>query len=80
MKQVNIHEAKTNLSALIREAVEGEPFIIAKSGRPLVVVQAIEDLDGSLDRIGFMPELVIPDGFDDVASDELLALFYGETQ
>jgi prevent-host-death family protein len=36
MQTVNIHEAKTNLSRLIDKAVKGEPFIIAKAGKPLV--------------------------------------------
>jgi len=31
METVNIHEAKTHLSRLI---AKGEPFIIAKSGKP----------------------------------------------
>ena len=38
MVQVNIHEAKTHLAALVEKASEGEPFIIAKAGRPLVIV------------------------------------------
>ena len=38
MKTVNIHEAKTHLSKLIEMAVQGEPFIIAKAGKPLVKV------------------------------------------
>ena len=42
MKTVNIHEAKTHLSRLIEAAVNGEPFIIAKAGKPLVKVVAIE--------------------------------------
>jgi len=29
MKTVNIHEAKTHLSRLVDQAVEGEPFVIA---------------------------------------------------
>ena len=34
--QVNIHEAKTHLSALIRRALSGEEVIIAKDGQPVV--------------------------------------------
>ena len=34
MRTVNIHEAKTHLSRLLEEAVKGEPFIIAKAGKP----------------------------------------------
>ena len=41
-KVINIHEAKTHLSRLIEEVLEsGEPFIIAKAGRPCVQVAAV---------------------------------------
>ena len=38
MRTINIHEAKTHLSRLVEEAVQGEPFIIAKAGKPKVQV------------------------------------------
>lgn len=36
MHTVNMHEAKTRLSALVKEALNGEEVVIAKSGKPLV--------------------------------------------
>ena len=36
MKTVNIHAAKTALSALIADALSGEDVVIAKNGKPLV--------------------------------------------
>ena len=42
MRSVNIHEAKTHLSRLVEQAAAGEPFIIAKSGKPIVKVTAID--------------------------------------
>lgn len=36
MKIVNVYEAKTHLSRLLQEALEGEEIVIARSGRPLV--------------------------------------------
>ncbi len=38
MRTVNIHEAKTHLSRLVREAAQGKPFVIARAGKPLVKV------------------------------------------
>lgn len=35
MQQVNIYEAKTNLSTLLEKVSQGDTFIIAKSGKPL---------------------------------------------
>ena len=42
MHQVNIHEAKTNLSKLIKKVVNGEEVIIAKGNKPLVKMVLIE--------------------------------------
>ena len=36
MKTVNLHAAKTQLSRLVDEAVEGEDVVIAKAGKPMV--------------------------------------------
>lgn len=41
MSQVNIHEAKTQLSKLIERAARGEEVIIARSGKPVARLTAI---------------------------------------
>jgi prevent-host-death family protein len=41
LRTYNIHEAKTHLSRLVDEAEKGEPFIIAKAGKPKVKVVPI---------------------------------------
>ncbi len=38
----NIHEAKTQLSRLVEQAAKGEPFVIAKTGKPMVKVVALD--------------------------------------
>lgn len=80
MQTVNIHEAKTHLSRLIEAAVRGESFIIAKAGKPLVKVTAIEPepIDTSK-RIGFMRgEMEIPDDIKEPFKDEIEEMFYGK--
>lgn len=42
MKIVNIHEAKTHLSRLIQEALEGEEIVIARGNKPLVRLVLVE--------------------------------------
>ena len=42
METINIHEAKTHLSRLVEQAAKGEPFIIAKAGKPLVKVVPLQ--------------------------------------
>lgn len=80
MQTVNIHEAKTHLSKLIAKAAEGEPFIIAKAGKPMVKVVAINaPAKKKMRRIGFGDgESTIPDDFDTMFSKEIEELFYGK--
>jgi prevent-host-death family protein len=42
MEIVNIHKAKTNLSALIERALKGEKIIIARKGKPMVSLTKIK--------------------------------------
>jgi prevent-host-death family protein len=76
MKSVNIHEAKTNLSKLVAEAAKGEPFVIAKAGKPLVKVVALDaPSPGEVRRLGFMSALKVPDDFDRMGEKEIGRLF-----
>jgi prevent-host-death family protein len=77
MRTVNIHEAKTHLSRLVEAAAKGEPFIIAKSGKPLVKVTALDaPVAGKIKRVGFMAgQIAVPDDFDRMGSAEIERLF-----
>ncbi len=79
MEVVNIHDAKTRLSQLIARAVSGNPFIIAKSGKPLVKVTSLEAPTGSrIRRLGFLTgQIEVPDDFDTMGSGEIEGLFGG---
>jgi prevent-host-death family protein len=80
MRAINIHEAKTHLSRLIEEAVKGEPFIIAKAGKPLVKVVPLDSPSGTQQRrLGFMAgKIKVPRDFDRMGSAEIEKLFGGE--
>ena len=77
MLTVNIHQAKTHLSRLIEAAVKGEPFVIAKAGKPLVKVVAIEPPQAApVRRRGFMAgQITVPADFDRMGEDEIAGLF-----
>ncbi|WP_419906524.1 type II toxin-antitoxin system Phd/YefM family antitoxin [Hoeflea sp.] len=51
---------------LIENASKGEPFIIAKAGKPLVKVVALDaPMPGATKRTGFMAgQFTVPDDFD----------------
>ncbi len=80
MRSVNIHEAKTHLSRLVKAAADGEPFIIARAGKPVVKVIAVEAPEtGTKRRLGFLAgNLSIPDDFDRMGEDEIETLFESE--
>jgi prevent-host-death family protein len=77
MRTVNIHEAKTHLSRLLEDAVNGEPFIIAKAGKPLVTVSKIDPAKPVwARRTGFLTgRFAVPDDFDQLGAKEIEGLF-----
>jgi prevent-host-death family protein len=76
MIQVNIHEAKTHLSSLVKKAAQGEPFVIALSGRPMVTVVPYFTPSRVRSRTGFLSgEGSIPADFDEMCADTISALF-----
>ena len=79
MKTVNIHEAKTQLSRLVEKASKGEPFIIAKAGKPIVKVTALGTPVGAqVRRVGFMAgQISVPDDFDEMGKEEIERIFGG---
>jgi prevent-host-death family protein len=77
MKIINIHEAKTQLSRLVDQAAKGEPFIIAKAGKPMVKVIPLGAPEaGQLKRLGFLAgQITVPDDFDLMGRAEIEQLF-----
>ena len=80
MRTVNIHEAKTHLSRLVEQAAKGEPFVIARAGKPLVKVVALDaPAAGQARRLGFMiGQIAVPDDFDQIGDAEIEQLFEGD--
>ncbi len=64
MTQVNIHEAKTQLSKLIARAMDGEEVIIARANEPVVKLVPVEPTEtkptrrklGGLEGVWPVPE------------------------
>jgi len=80
MKTINIHQAKTQLSRLVEQASKGEPFVIAKAGKPMVKVTALSAPVGrEVKRLGFMVgQISVPDDFDRMGQEEIERIFTGE--
>lgn len=78
MRTVDMHEARTHLSRLVEEAAQGEPFIIARAGKPLVKVVAVDAPEaGAAARTGFLAgRISLPPDFDRMGT-EIEGLFEG---
>lgn len=68
MRSFNIHFAKTHLSRLLDEAADGEPFVIAKAGKPKAYVARVSTgKKKPVKRIGFMKgAYTLPQNFESV--------------
>jgi prevent-host-death family protein len=77
-KTVNIHEAKTHFSKLLRRVARGEEVVIARSGQPIARLSPIKP--PSKERVpGDARGLfVVPDDFDDPLPPEIRRYLEGE--
>ena len=77
MEIVNIHQAKCHLSRLLQGVAEGRPFIIAKAGKPIARVTAIDAPEpAQIRRLGCLSwQFVVPEDFDRMGQEEILAQF-----
>ena len=77
MKQVNIYEAKTQLSRLVEEVEKGEEVVIARAGKPVARLIRVAPAP-STRRLGTLDgQFRIPDDFNAPLPDEALAAFEG---
>jgi prevent-host-death family protein len=83
MKTVNIHEAKTHLSRLLDEVENGEPFVIAKAGKPKAMVTRFDPTPSrGKRRLGGLEGLyTLPENFEQIDREmdkEIEELFLGK--
>ena len=78
MITVNIHEAKTELSRLLKRVAEGEEVIIAKAGKPVAkLVNVGPPPPGN--RLGLdKSDWHVPDDFNEPLPEDLVKAFWGE--
>ena len=79
MQTVDIHDAKLHLTRLVERAARGEPFIIAKAGKPLVKVMPVQaQVATEARRLGFLlDEFDVPEDFDEMGRAGIERLFGG---
>ena len=75
MKTVNIHAAKTQLSRLVEDAAAGEEIVIAKAGKPIARLTAIDKPDRRRTFGMLKGKIWISDDFDAPLPSEILRGF-----
>jgi prevent-host-death family protein len=78
-RQVNLYEAKTQLSSLVERAAKGEEIIIAKAGKPLARLIPLETEKAAAEPLPFGQNLLgityIADDFDAPLPEDVLRDF-----
>ena len=76
-KQVNIHQAKTDLSKLVERVEGGEEIVIARAGRPAAKLVPFRKRRGQR-RLGLLNgQFTIPDDFNRPLPESIIRLFEG---
>lgn len=79
MTQVNLYEAKTQLSKLVNAAAAGEEVIIARAGKPVARLVALEKPAGKR-RIGILDgRISVPEDFNAPLPEQVIESFYGSS-
>ena len=78
---ISIHEAKTNLSKLVKRAVAGETIYIGAYGKPEVALTVANSgkyrAELRAKAFGCMKgKMELPDGWDDPLPDDIIDSFY----
>jgi prevent-host-death family protein len=76
MTEVNIHEAKTHLSRLLRRVAAGEDIVIARAGKPVARLVPVAEPKRPRELGRDRGKIWIADDFD-VLPDDILADFEG---
>ena len=74
MRQVNVHEAKSQLSRLLEAVESGERIVIARAGQPVAILAPVESVVRPR-RLGQFPgQAKVQPDFDELPDDIAAAL------
>lgn len=82
MRQYNLYEAKTHLSQLVQAALDGEEVLIARAGKPVVRLVAVDASKPATGGFGCitLPPGALDEAFTPKTEAEVGALFLGDDQ
>jgi prevent-host-death family protein len=76
MSTVNVHDAKTHLSALLQRVENGEEVLIARDGQPIARLVPYQKHEPRVPGI-WKDKLIIQDDFDAPLPEDILKAFEG---
>jgi prevent-host-death family protein len=76
---VNVHEAKTHLSRLLRRVAAGEEIVIARAGKPIARLVPANGSPAKRELGTERGRIVIAEDFDAPLPPEILEAFSGES-
>jgi prevent-host-death family protein len=79
-REVNTHEAKTQLSRLLKRVALGEEITIANRGKPVARIVPIRAKDSGRKLGMFKGKFFVADDFDAPLADEILDAFEGKAK
>ena len=77
-RYVNVHEAKTHFSKLLKRVEKGESVLIARNGIPVAELRPISEKRIERRFGELRGKIVVPDDFNAPLPDEILDLFEGK--
>jgi len=75
MNTVNIHEAKTHLSAILKRVESGEEILIAKSGHPIARISPLAPAPGKRQPGSAKGRLIVSETFMNPLPPDVLEKF-----
>jgi len=79
MKQVNMHDAKTNLSRYVADLKPGETLLLCNRNEPVAEIRPVSAKKKAKPRIGWAKgEFTVPDSFFEPLPEDILRAFNGE--
>jgi antitoxin (DNA-binding transcriptional repressor) of toxin-antitoxin stability system len=78
MQVISMHQAKSNLSSLIKRAASGETLLVGAYGRAEAMIAPISVPILTTKKIGILAgKLIVPDDFNAPLPEALLSAFEG---
>jgi prevent-host-death family protein len=75
MEEVNIHQAKTHLSRLLRKVAAGEEVVISRAGKPVARLVPVAEPPRPRELGKYSGQIWIADDFDAPMPDDFLDEF-----